>query len=660
MRMKIAMDANSGRPSRRIARQWTYFSLTLLALSLLSPRPVVASSDDCLGCHAPKEEVVDVAHQVDPAKFAASIHGQAGLECTDCHEGNFDEVPHEGVVVPHCTNCHEEAGEQFKSSAHEQIVLKEGENSPFGENPCAACHGVHDVLPPDNPQSRVFYRNIPATCGRCHGDTKIIQLTGVNANPPAQYETSVHGLDLSDPNKKPAVCSSCHGYHDIRLAKDPKSRINPFNIPSTCGQCHKEEAQTYLGSVHGVASQRGVTLAPTCTTCHGMHTIAPVTQKAGGNKTSRRLVRTTCPACHQSTALISRFNIAAARVSTYEASYHGLVSRRGGTNVADCASCHGIHNIYDSSDPRSTVAPQNLEATCGKCHPGAGEKFVKQPVHLLESKTSAKATNITIWVKRVYWVLLIGVLGGMLLHNAVILFFYIRKNWRKQKGEENRRRFNRSEIWQHSLFLIAFVLLALSGFMLAYPDHWWARAMTALGVGETARRAIHRVSAVVMVAVSLYHIYWIAFTSYGRGELKRIAPRLRDARELLQNMRFHLGKSEQQAAFAKFDYPAKMEYWALVWGTVVMALTGAILWFPVVATSVFPSWIVDVATVIHLFEAWLATLAILIFHFFFVIFHPEVYPLSFAMLRGTMPSRLAEHHHPAWRKEDDAPAPTGE
>ncbi|HKI84644.1 MAG TPA: cytochrome b/b6 domain-containing protein, partial [Candidatus Krumholzibacteria bacterium] len=258
------------------------------------------------------------------------------------------------------------------------------------------------------------------------------------------------------------------------------------------------------------------------------------------------------------------------------------------------------------------------------------------------------------------WVLLIGVLGGMLLHNAIILFFYIRKNWRKQKGEENRRRFNRSEIWQHSLFLISFVLLALSGFMLAYPDHWWARTMTALGVDETARRLIHRVSAVVMVAVSLYHLYWIAFTSYGRGELKRIAPRLRDARELLQNMRFHMGKSEQQAAFAKFDYPAKMEYWALVWGTVVMALTGAILWFPVVATSIFPSWIVDVATVIHLFEAWLATLAILIFHFFFVIFHPEVYPLSFAMLRGTMPSRLAEHHHPAWRKEDDAPAPAEE
>jgi formate dehydrogenase gamma subunit len=301
--------------------------------------------------------------------------------------------------------------------------------------------------------------------------------------------------------------------------------------------------------------------------------------------------------------------------------------------------------------------PANLDTTCGSCHPGASEQFVRYPVHFDERQEASTGEVVGLWVKRIYWVLLIGVLGGMFVHNLIILAYYIRKKWREEEKDPGRRRFSRSEVLQHTLFVISFILLAFTGFMLAYPDTWWAQGMASIGFTEQYRRWVHRACAVVMVAVSLYHTWWILSSPYGRKEIVRIFPRLSDGRHVLQNMRYHLGKSEHPAAFPKFDYPAKAEYWALVWGTIVMALTGLMLWFPVVTSSFLPAWSVKVAEIIHLFEAWLATLAILIFHFFYVIFHPEVYPLSFAMLSGRMPRRQAEHHHPGWTEDQDAPEP---
>ncbi len=98
-----------------------------------------------------------------------------------------------------------------------------------------------------------------------------------------------------------------------------------------------------------------------------------------------------------------------------------------------------------------------------------------------------------------------------------------------------------------------------------------------------------------------------------------------------------------------------MEYWWVVWGTAIMGLTGIILWFPVWATSFLPFWAVKVSEVVHLFEAWLATLAILVFHFFYVFGHPDVYPFNTSMVNGRMTEKEAKHHHPAWEKEDPPP-----
>jgi len=164
--------------------------------------------------------------------------------------------------------------------------------------------------------------------------------------------------------------------------------------------------------------------------------------------------------------------------------------------------------------------------------------------------------------------------------------------------------------------------------------------------GKLALRGwIHRLAAVVMVVLSFYHIGYMAFTPRGRFLLKAFAPSRQDWADRKDNFRFLLGKRGSPPEFDHFSYMEKAEYWALVWGTVVMALTGFLLWFENSSLKIFPLWMMDVFTVIHLYEAWLATLAIFVWHFYYVIFNPEIYPLNQSMIDGKMSEPEMEREH---------------
>lgn len=109
-----------------------------------------------------------------------------------------------------------------------------------------------------------------------------------------------------------------------------------------------------------------------------------------------------------------------------------------------------------------------------------------------------------------------------------------------------------------------------------------------------------------------------------------------------------MGLTKTKPLFDRYDYTEKAEYWALAWGTVLMALTGLVLWSPTFFTSFMPAWVIRISETIHLYEAWLATLAIAVFHLFFTIFHPERYPMSFTWIGGNMTKEEVKHHHPLW------------
>jgi cytochrome b subunit of formate dehydrogenase len=309
--------------------------------------------------------------------------------------------------------------------------------------------------------------------------------------------------------------------------------------------------------------------------------------------------------------------------------------------AANCSSCHGVHDILPSSDPRSTVNPANLDATCGKCHKGVTQKFTRTPVHLATGTRANDIDSVAVrWVRLIYIVLILVVIGLMFLHNAII--------WRS-KAVARRRTMNPfmtrmtvNQRWQHLILLSSFIVLVITGFALKFPDTWFAHT---LGMGENLRGIIHRIAGCILIAAGIYHVFYLAMAREGRRMLRDIAPRPKDLFDAWSTMRYYLGLSKEKPKFGRFNYAEKAEYWALVWGTALMGLTGIMIWAKVWVGDLLARWWVDVATAVHFYEAILATLAIIVWHFYQVFFDPDVYPMTWAWWDGKMPEENYKHEH---------------
>ncbi|HYL16235.1 MAG TPA: cytochrome b/b6 domain-containing protein [Terriglobales bacterium] len=445
------------------------------------------------------------------------------------------------------------------------------------------------------------------------------------------YEHSVHGKAVSAGSQKAAVCTDCHGAHDILMAGNPKSSTSQFNVPSTCGKCHESEDQQYVQSVHGQAIRRGNWLAPVCTDCHGIHTIQ-VPGNPASSVSAQALAQITCARCHQGLRLTSEFGVPGARVTSYQASYHGLASSLGSTVVANCASCHGSHLILASSDPRSTINQANLDVTCGRCHPGATAKFTRFPIHAGTSPSADVGSVVVAWMRRFYLGIIFSVIGAMVLHNLVIL---------RSKAVARRKlehaplvRMTLNQRIQHWILFVCFTVLVLTGFALIYP---FSTVADWVGITDPIRRTVHRIAGVALIVTGIYHVFYVLLSRNGRQMGKALLPEPKDIRDVWATLRYHLGLSQHRPEFGRFNYGEKFEYWAVVWGTVIMACTGLMAWFQILVTRTpAPGWWIDVALTIHLYEAILATLAILIWHFYQVIFDPDVYPMNWSWWNGRM------------------------
>jgi cytochrome b subunit of formate dehydrogenase len=407
--------------------------------------------------------------------------------------------------------------------------------------------------------------------------------------------------------------------------------MNWTHLAESCGACHEQEARDVLESVHGQALAAGRRDAPTCTDCHAEHAIEDLRGMSPIEATQR-----TCSRCHASERINARYRLPRDRVRTFLGSYHGLAARFGSTRAANCASCHGYHRILPSTNEESSVHPSNLVATCGQCHPGAGSNFALGKVHIdVESAAEDLGSTVNWWVRRIYLGLIIGTIGVFGVHNGLIW-------WRKACAARRALdpaaplRMQLGHRVQHGLLARSFVILALSGFALKFPDSWLAWM---LGSDEWIRRWTHRGAALVMMALAVYHLVYVLVSPDGRRLLRDFMPQGKDLRECLANFGFGLGRRSRPAhPEGRFGYVEKIEYWAVVWGTIIMGVTGLVIWFPVQVTWFLPRWAIDVATTIHYYEAILACLAILVWHFYHVIFDPDVYPLNWAFWDGRAPA----------------------
>jgi len=150
----------------------------------------------------------------------------------------------------------------------------------------------------------------------------------------------------------------------------------------------------------------------------------------------------------------------------------------------------------------------------------------------------------------------------------------------------------------------------------------------------------------VMMAIGAYHLAYMVFTREGRKGLRDFWFRFSDIPGAVGTIGYYLGVKKTKPQFARFSYAEKVEYWAGMWGTVVMALTGLMIWYSVEVARWIPRWWIDVATTVHYYEAILATLAILVWHFYHVIFDPDVYPMNWAWFDGKMPEEQYKEEHP--------------
>jgi formate dehydrogenase gamma subunit len=340
----------------------------------------------------------------------------------------------------------------------------------------------------------------------------------------------------------------------------------------------------------------------------------------------------------------TKYNLPADRVKTFFESYHGLAAENGSTRAANCGSCHGFHLVLASSDPLSSVYKDNLPATCGKCHEGASANFAQSKVHVDIDAAGANGQlgeRINWWVRRIYLVLIFGVVGLMAAHNALI--FGRKAAALHHRTERTLVRMDLSQRRQHFLLAASFILLAWTGFALKFPDSWVAHS---LGSDETFRRWCHRIAGVILLLGGIYHVGYVAASREGRRLVKDMLPGPQDARDAAANARHLAGLGGVKPKFGRFGYAEKMEYWAVVWGTIIMGVTGLMIWFKMGVTHFLPRWAVEVATTIHYYEAILACLAILVWHLYHVIFDPDVYPLNRAVLDGRVSREWLEEEHP--------------
>ena len=597
---------------------------------------------------------------VSPEALKDSVH--AALDCSECHvRAAGDDATHGEVYAKEssrCVTCHKEATESHEASIH-GTALEAGNK---GAARCVNCHGAHDIRKVSDPGSRVYARNLPFTCGKCHRNPEVAHHLGIaDASGAAQYFESIHGRALLIKGLVVApTCVDCHGHsHKILKADNPKSTVSRARLVDTCGQCHTGVVDEFETSIHGEAARRGDPKAPICVDCHTAHSITDPGKEYA--LSSDKI----CGRCHED------------RLRRYLMTYHGRAHDLGDANVAACFDCHGSHGIRPVSDPASTLSTQNRVATCSQCHEGANENFAGFYAH----GDYHDRTNYPI----LYWsyigmtTLLLGTFGFFGLHTLLWFARGLREYFRdpkafkeaksrarQEKGVKLYRRFRAVDRVCHFLLINSFLLLVATGMPLKFHNSDWAKTVfNALG-GPGAGAGLHRIGAIMTGIYMAIHLASMISLASGSRERYRDAngrfgvrgllrmtfgpdsplPNFKDFRDGIGHFRYFFGLGPRPR-FDRFTYWEKFDYMAVFWGVTVIGLSGLVMWFPVAVTRVFPGWVVNIAHVIHSDEALLAACFIFTVHFFNSHFRPDKFPMDMVMFSGHVTEDELKHERPA-------------
>jgi len=210
----------------------------------------LAFYEACAKCHP---DNYDKAQDSVHAQVAAAGN-QAAPVCTDCHGAHDVQPPDQPrtEISTTCGKCHSAISEEYLTSIHgEALVQEDNPDVPV----CTDCHGVHNIQDPRTPQFRI---ESPEMCAGCHADAELMAKYGLSADVYSLYDLSWHGVDVSVYKAnwptiwhESAVCTDCHGVHNIRATGDPASSVNPANLLSTCQKCHPGVGPNWTGAWTG-------------------------------------------------------------------------------------------------------------------------------------------------------------------------------------------------------------------------------------------------------------------------------------------------------------------------------------------------------------------------------------------------------------------------
>ncbi len=594
----------------------------------------------CMACHSDPNLKMEkdgerISLFVDIEEHKSSVH--ANTACVKCHyDVHPDKDPVCKDIAPvDCAVCHADEVGNYQQGIHGKLFAEGDPDAPD----CSFCHGTHGILTQENQTSPTFPRNVPGLCSQCHADNQPAALAG-HANQEhiiANYTMSIHGKGLMESGLVvTAMCTDCHTTHNQLPANDPESSVNQSNVGKTCGTCHLGIYEEFRTSIHSAEVNDTEEELPGCSDCHQSHTIMRVDQSD-----FRTQIISQCGRCHEELT------------ETYFDTYHGKVSKLGESGAAKCFDCHGSHNIFPISDPRSTLHRNHIIDTCKNCHPGSNRKFTGYLTHATHhDRVRYPALYYSFWFMTL---LLVGTLAFFGLHTLLWLIrsLIVHAKERDERAEREKlhaetqlyfRRFRILHRGLHFLVIVSFMSLALTGMILKFPDVALFAFLSKVLGGPAVMGVIHRIGAIITFTYFGIHLIMllrllkkkeITLENMFSSE-HTMLPTLRDLSEFKQNILWFLGVGERPH-FGRWTYWEKFDYFAVFWGVFIIGSTGLILWFPEIATIILPGWFINVATVIHSDEALLAAGFIFTIHFFNTHFRPEVFPMDPVIFTGRIP-----------------------
>ena len=590
------------------------------------------ASKDCLRCH----EKPDIRAKdgrslyVNQDVLSNSIHFKQA--CSQCHSGVTPSRVRACETLTQkvdCGSCHAETVQLYQQSTHGQLAAKNDTNGPT----CRDCHGTHGVLGKRNPQSATFPTRVPDLCARCHrqGQKAAVRYQGTEREIVERYTESTHGKGLLKSGLVvTATCTNCHTAHRVLPRIDPRSSVNPWNLPGTCGTCHSGIQELFAQSIHSPRVSKTEKPLPVCEDCHSAHRIRRADEDG-----FKLTIMDQCGKCHEEIA------------RTYFDTYHGKVSQLGYTKTAKCYDCHGAHDILPMSNPKSHLSRTNVVETCRKCHSGATRRFAGYLTHATHHDPAKYP-----WLFWTFWGMTALLIGTFTVSGAHTLMWLPRAlQMRKQHASEQAEthameyeRFSRLNRILHVLMIVSFISLALTGMTLKFSYTRWASALSRLLGGYETAGYIHRFAAAIMIGIFGAHIYDVVRRKRAaRATWKEtllgpntMLPTRKDLSDFIGSIKWFLGFGPRPQ-YGRWTYWEKFDYFAVFWGIFVIGSTGLALWFSEFFTRFLPGSLLNVATIIHSDEALLATGFIFTVHFFNTHLRPEKFPMDIVVFTGRMP-----------------------